>query len=173
MSSSEVMGVGVSAFSFTLHSYLVRITGRMSLKCSSLSFSVTSSLIFYTLIRWILHLWLDVRPEGHQQGARAIPDVVVLDVPFCPEPDETGWSILVAVKSWSRLLSWSLPLPLEPCPTLLPHLLDLSPCRASLRHWPKSHPSAMSASGSINRRSIFWCSLLMLMTRNSCYLRGN
>jgi hypothetical protein len=40
-----------------------------------------------------------------------------------------------------------LPLPLEPYPTLFPPLLDLSPPRALLRHWPKSCSSAMSAHG--------------------------
>jgi hypothetical protein len=40
MSSSEVVGVGVLAFSFTIHSCFIGITGHMSLKCSSLSFSV-------------------------------------------------------------------------------------------------------------------------------------
>jgi hypothetical protein len=64
----------------------------MSLKCSSLSFSAASSLIFYALICWILLLWLDVRPRGHQRGARAISDAVVLNVPFDPEPDKIEWS---------------------------------------------------------------------------------
>jgi hypothetical protein len=50
MSSSEVVGAGVLPFSFTLHSYFVGITDQMLLKCSSLSFSATSSLIFYALI---------------------------------------------------------------------------------------------------------------------------
>ncbi len=66
MSSSEVVGAGVLAFLFTHHSYFVGITDCMSLKCSSLSFSAASSLIFCALIRWILLLWLDVTPGGHQ-----------------------------------------------------------------------------------------------------------
>jgi hypothetical protein len=65
VSSSEIVGAGVSTFSFTLHSYFVRITGRMMLKYSTLSFSTASSLIFCSLIRWILLLWLGVRPRGH------------------------------------------------------------------------------------------------------------
>jgi hypothetical protein len=40
---------------------------------------------------WIV-LWLGVRPGGHQRDAGAIPDVVVLDVLFYPEPNETGCS---------------------------------------------------------------------------------
>jgi hypothetical protein len=40
MSSSEVVGTGVSAFSFTLHSYFVGITGQMSLKCALISSAV-------------------------------------------------------------------------------------------------------------------------------------
>jgi hypothetical protein len=35
-----------------------------------------------------------VRPGGHQRGARAVPGVVVLEVPFYPNPDESGWSSL-------------------------------------------------------------------------------
>jgi hypothetical protein len=50
MSSSEVMGAGTMTFSFTLHSCFIGITGRMVLKCSSLSFLAASSLIFYALI---------------------------------------------------------------------------------------------------------------------------
>jgi hypothetical protein len=50
MSLLEVVGIGVLAFPFTMHSCFIRITDRMLLKCSSLSFSVTSSLIFYALI---------------------------------------------------------------------------------------------------------------------------
>jgi hypothetical protein len=89
MSSSEVVGVGVLAFSFNLHSCFIGITGRMSLKCSSLSFSASS---FYALICWILLLWLGVRPRGHQRGAGVVLGTVVLDVPLCPRPDETGLS---------------------------------------------------------------------------------
>jgi hypothetical protein len=44
------------AFSFTLHSCFVGITNQMMLKYSSLSFLTASSLIFYTLIYWILLL---------------------------------------------------------------------------------------------------------------------
>jgi hypothetical protein len=94
MSSLEVMGAGVLAFFFTLHSYIIKITDRMSLKCSSLFFLAASSLIFCTLIRWIFLLWLDVRPGGHQRGAGAVPDTVVLEGFFCPEAKETGWSDL-------------------------------------------------------------------------------
>jgi hypothetical protein len=94
MLSSEVMGARSSAFSFTLHSCFIGITDWMLLKCSSLSFSTSSSFIFYTLIHWILLLWLGVRPGGHQRGARAVLGMVVLDAPFCPAPDETGWSSL-------------------------------------------------------------------------------
>jgi hypothetical protein len=46
----------MSTFSFTLDSYFIMITGRIELNCSSLSFSTTSSIIFYALIRWILLL---------------------------------------------------------------------------------------------------------------------
>jgi hypothetical protein len=66
MSSLEVVGVGALTFSFTLHSCFIGITDRMVLKCSSLSISVASSLIFYALIRWILLHWLGMRPGGHQ-----------------------------------------------------------------------------------------------------------
>jgi hypothetical protein len=45
----------------------------------------------YVPSRWIL-LWLGMRPGGHQRRAGAIPDAVVLDVLFCPEPNETRWS---------------------------------------------------------------------------------
>jgi hypothetical protein len=79
MSSSEVMGAGVPTFSFTLHSYFVGITDRITLKYSSLSFSAASSLIFYSLIHWILLLWLGVRPGGHQRSVGAVPGTVVLD----------------------------------------------------------------------------------------------
>jgi hypothetical protein len=92
MSSSEVMGVGVLAFSFTLHSCFVGITGCMSLKCSSLSYSVASSLIFYALIHWILLLWLGMKRGGHQRVAGAIPGVVALEGFFYPEAAETRWS---------------------------------------------------------------------------------
>jgi hypothetical protein len=92
MSSSEVVGVGVSTFSFTLHSCFVKITGRMMLKYLSLSFSAASSLIFCSLIHWILLLWLGVRPRGHQRGAGAVPGAVVFEALFCHEPIETGWS---------------------------------------------------------------------------------
>jgi hypothetical protein len=64
----------------------------MLLKFLSLSFSAASSLIFCALIRWILLLWLDMRPGGHQRGVGAVPGVVVLDVLRCPKPDETGLS---------------------------------------------------------------------------------
>jgi predicted Abi (CAAX) family protease len=66
MSSSEVIGAGASTFSFTLHSYFIGITDRMVLKCSSLSFSAASSLIFCALIHWILLFWLEVTPGGDQ-----------------------------------------------------------------------------------------------------------
>jgi hypothetical protein len=66
MSSSEVVAVGVSTFSFTLHSCFVGIIGQMMSKYSSLSFLATSSLISYAHIDWILLLWLGVRPRGHQ-----------------------------------------------------------------------------------------------------------
>jgi hypothetical protein len=84
----------VSTSSFTLHSCLIGITGRMPLKCSSLSFSAGYSLIFCARIHWILLIWLDVRPGGQQHGAGAIPGTVVLDIAFCLEPDETRWSSL-------------------------------------------------------------------------------
>jgi hypothetical protein len=64
----------------------------MSLKCASLSFSAASSLILCALIRWILLLWLGVRPGGHQRGAGAVLSIVVLEGFFCPEAKETGWS---------------------------------------------------------------------------------
>jgi hypothetical protein len=56
MSSSEVVSAGALVFSFTLHSCFVKITNRIVLKCSSLSFSVASSLSFYAVIHWILLL---------------------------------------------------------------------------------------------------------------------
>jgi hypothetical protein len=66
-------------------------------------------------------------------------------VPRLPKPDgpvlETGLFDLVAVVRWSRPLS-SLP---KPYPALLPPPLDLSPCRTSLHHRPKSHSSALSS----------------------------
>jgi hypothetical protein len=64
----------------------------MILKYSSLSFSVTSSLIFCALIRWILLLWLGVRPGGQQQGAGAVPGAVVFEAFFFPEATEIRWS---------------------------------------------------------------------------------
>jgi hypothetical protein len=82
----------VFAFSFTLHSFFVQIIDRMLLKCSSLSFSSTSPLIFCALIRWIPLLWLGVRPGGHQRGAGAISGMVVPEALLCPEAGETGWS---------------------------------------------------------------------------------
>jgi hypothetical protein len=82
------------AFSFTLHSSFIGIIDHMSLKCSSLSFSIVSSLIFCTLICWILLLWLGVRPRLHQRGAGAVSGVVVLEGLFCPEVEESGWSNL-------------------------------------------------------------------------------
>jgi hypothetical protein len=91
ISSSKVVHAGALTFSFTHHSWLIRMTGRMVLKCSCLSFSAASSLIFYALIRWILLLWLGVGPRGHQRGVGAIPGTVVINVFFCPELDETGW----------------------------------------------------------------------------------
>jgi hypothetical protein len=69
----------------------------MVLKCSSLSFSAASFLIFYALIRWILLQWLGVRPGGHQRGAGAIPGVVVLNVRLCQ----------VAKTRWSGLGNWT------------------------------------------------------------------
>jgi hypothetical protein len=119
MLSSEAVGVGALAFSFTL--------------------------IFYALIRWILHLWLGVRPGGHQRGVGAVPGAVVLDAPLCPTPDKIGWSGLEVVTSWSWLLSWSLPLLLEPCSALLPPPLNPSLCKALLHHWPKIRSSALSS----------------------------
>jgi hypothetical protein len=56
MSSSKVMGAGVSAFSFTLHSCFTGNIGRILLNYSSLSFSTASSLNFRALNRWILLL---------------------------------------------------------------------------------------------------------------------
>jgi hypothetical protein len=88
--SSEVVGAGVSTFSFNLYSCFVGITGRMMLKYSSLSFLAASSLIFYALIRWILLLWLGVRPEGHKRGAGAIPGTVVFDGCFWLEAAKIG-----------------------------------------------------------------------------------
>jgi hypothetical protein len=99
MSSSEVMGAGVLAFSFTLYSCFVGITDRMSLKCPSLSFLATSSLIFCALILWILLPWLGVRPGEHQRGVGAVLGAVVLEGLFCPEAEETEWSGLVAAMS--------------------------------------------------------------------------
>jgi hypothetical protein len=101
MSSSEVVGAGVSTFSFTLHSCFVGITGRMMLKYSSLFVSAASSLIFRTLIHWILLLWLGVSPGGHQRGAGVILGAVVLDGCFWLEAAKTGWSGLVGTDgSW-------------------------------------------------------------------------
>jgi hypothetical protein len=93
-------------------------------------------------------------PSGHQRGVGAISGVVVLDVPFYFKVEESGWSslghmtvCLATIVSCSQLLSFFLPLPLEPYPALFPPLLDLSPPRALLHHWPKSCSSAMSAHG--------------------------
>jgi hypothetical protein len=58
---------------------------------------------------------------------------------------ETGLSGLVAVVSWSRLLSWPLSSLPELYPALLSPPLDLSPRRASLHHWPKPCSSALSS----------------------------
>jgi hypothetical protein len=145
MSSSEVVGAGVLAFSFTLHFCFIGITGCMSLKCSSLSFLVASSLIFCALICWILFLWLDVRPRGHQRGAGAISGAVVLEGFFYPEAKETGLSYLAATMNWFQLLSWSLPLPLEPYSALLPPPLEFSLCRDLLCYRSKTHSSALSS----------------------------
>jgi hypothetical protein len=92
MSSSEAMSAGALVFSFTLHSCFIGITDRVTLKCSSLSFSVASSLTFSTLNCWILLLWLGMSPGGHQRGVGAIPGMIVFKVPFCTNPGETGWS---------------------------------------------------------------------------------
>jgi hypothetical protein len=46
--------------------------------------------------------------------------------------------------NWSRPLLCSLSFRLGPCSTMLQPLLYLSPCCASIHHWPKSHPSAPS-----------------------------
>jgi hypothetical protein len=92
MSSLEVVGAGISAFSYTLHSCYVGNIGRIVLKCSSLSFSATSYFNFCALIHWILLLRLCVSPGGHQRGAGAVPGMVVLNVCFCPETVEIGWS---------------------------------------------------------------------------------
>jgi hypothetical protein len=70
------------------------------LKCSSLSFSASSSLIFCALIHWILLLWLDMRPRGHQRGVGTILTAVVLKGFFCPEAEETGWSDLGNQTVW-------------------------------------------------------------------------
>jgi hypothetical protein len=91
MSSSEVVGAGVLAFSLTLHSCFIRITDRMSFTFLSLSLLIASSLIFCALIHWILLLWLGVRPGGYQQGPRAVPSVVVLEAFFYHESRETEW----------------------------------------------------------------------------------
>jgi hypothetical protein len=92
MSSSEVMDAGISAFSFTLYSFFVGNIGQIVLKCSSLSFSATSSFNFCALIHWILLLWLCVSPRGHPRGAVAVPSAVVLDICFCLEIVEIRWS---------------------------------------------------------------------------------
>jgi hypothetical protein len=78
------------AFSFTLHYCCIEIIGQMVLKYSSLSFSVTSSIIFCALIRWILLLWLGVSPRENKRGVGAIPGVVVLKVFFYPLSGESG-----------------------------------------------------------------------------------
>jgi hypothetical protein len=114
------------------------------LKCSSLSFSVTSSLNFYALIHWILLFWLCVSPGGHQQGAGAILSVIVLEAPFCTDPGETGWSGLSATGNWPLPQSLSLSLHLGPCSASLQPPLNLSPCSASLHHRPKSLSLALS-----------------------------
>jgi hypothetical protein len=49
MSSSEAVSAGASVFSFILHSCFIEITGRMALKCLSLSFLASSSLSFCAL----------------------------------------------------------------------------------------------------------------------------
>jgi hypothetical protein len=53
----------VLVFSFTLHSCFIGITSWMALKCSSLSFSAASSLIFCAINHWILILWLGMGLE--------------------------------------------------------------------------------------------------------------
>jgi hypothetical protein len=60
---------------------------------------------------------------------------------------ETRQSSLADVVNWFWLLSWSLSSLLGSCSAVLPPLLDLSPCWASLHHWPKSRSSALSALG--------------------------
>jgi hypothetical protein len=100
MSSSKVVGAGVSTFYFTLHSCFIEITGRMILKYSFLSFSTASSLIFCALICWILLLWLGVRHGGQQRDAGAVPGVVVFEAFFCPEATETEWSDLENRAVW-------------------------------------------------------------------------
>jgi hypothetical protein len=90
ISSLKVVGAGVLAFSFTLHSCFIGITDWMSLKCSSLSFLTASSLIFYAFIRWILLLRLDVRLGGYQRGVGAVLRTIVFRAPFYTDPEETG-----------------------------------------------------------------------------------
>jgi hypothetical protein len=80
--SSEAMSLGTLVFSFTLHYCFMGIMGRIALKCSSLSFSVASSLSFCALVLWILLLWLGVRPSGQQRCVGAISGAVVLEFPF-------------------------------------------------------------------------------------------
>jgi hypothetical protein len=73
---------GTLVFSFTLHYCFMGIMGRIALKCSSLSFSVASSLSFCALVLWILLLWLGMRPSGQQRCVGAISGAVVLEFPF-------------------------------------------------------------------------------------------
>jgi hypothetical protein len=93
MWSSEVVGAGVLAFSFTLHSCFVGITGPMSLKCSSL-----------LLDRFFPHLLhphpLDPPPLARCEAwrtptrSRSRPRHGVLEAFFCPVSKEIEWSSL-------------------------------------------------------------------------------
>jgi hypothetical protein len=82
-----------------------------------------------------------MRPGEQQRGAGPVPSAVVLNVPFCPEPDETEWSGLgnqtVQFGNYRELASASVLVSTFTSGTLscsLPPHLDSSPHQASLHH---------------------------------------
>jgi hypothetical protein len=89
---------------------------------------------------------------------------------------ETQLSDLVTIVSWSRLLYWSLPSPLEPCLALLPPLLDSFLYLALLHHRSKTCSLTLSSpdcSLADQHGTILRCFSLVPMTRNCYYLWGN
>jgi hypothetical protein len=183
MSSEEDVSARVLAFSFTLHSCFVGNIVQIVLKCSFLSFSTASSLNFCALIHRILLLWMGVSPRGHQRGAGAVSGTVVLDVLFCLDPREIGWSGLpnqtnrfgccCEQATALVLISVSLPGALF---CFSATSLDLSPCYTSVHHRLKSCSSALSdldCPSPISRRYGFRHPLVVLLTRGCSCLWGN